>query len=328
MNDRRTYERDALVTDATMMFVDEMRSHIELTGKDRAKFLHNFCTNDILKLAVGQGCEAFVCNVKGRILGFITVFVTESSLWIETVPGAATGLIAHLDRYLIREEVTLTDQSANVTEVLLTGPQARTMLSAVIGDVSATDDWPLYHTETTPFNGIVVRVARIDTLGDPTWLLIAPRAAAPMLVQQLEAAGAERGSPEFAESLRIAAGFPHYGRDISEDHLAQEVGRTTRSISFTKGCYLGQEPIARLDALGHTNRELRRLRSESSTPIINGAILRDADGTQDIGIITSAAPAPNGIGSVALGYLKSRWTAPDSRVLVASEAGMIEAVVQ
>ncbi len=326
MADRQTYERDALVTDATTMFVDETRSHIELTGKDRAKFLHNFCTNDILKLAAGQGCEAFVCNVKGRILGFITVFVGDNSLWIETVPGAAAGLIAHLDRYLIREEVTLTDQSANVTEILLTGPQARTMLSAVFGDVSATNDWPLYQTETASLNG--VRVARIDTLGDPTWLLIAPRAAAPILVQQLEAAGAERGSPEFVESLRIAAGFPHYGRDISEDHLAQEVGRTKRSISFTKGCYLGQEPIARLDALGHTNRELRRIRSDSATSVVVGAVLRDADGTQDIGIITSAAPAPNGVGSVAIGYLKSRWTASGSRVLVTCEAGMIEAVVQ
>ncbi len=309
-----------------MFFVDETRSHIELAGKDRAKFLHNFCTNDLLRLTPGQGCEAFVCNVKGRILGFISIFVDETSLWLETITGAAPGLMAHLDRYLIREDVQLTDRSAGVSEILLRGPHAPAMMGAIVGDAALSAEWPHYQSKFASCDGVSLRLARVDWLGDPTWLLLVPRSAAEALIQKLEAAGAVRGTSDEAESLRIEAGFPYYGRDISEDHLAQEVGRTPQSISFTKGCYLGQEPIARLDALGHTNRELRRLRSDS--PLAAGAIIRDAEGSQNIGVITSAARSPDGVGSVALGYLKSRWTAADSRVLVVNETGKVEAVVQ
>lgn len=303
------------MTDGTILFIDDTRSHIELTGKDRAKFLHNFCTNDILRLAAGQGCEAFMCNVKGRILGLITVVAGEDSLWLESVSGAAPGLMAHLDRYLIREDVQLADRSADVCEILLCGPQATAMLSSVVGETSLST-WPMYQSRIYGMNGIECRVSRVDWLGDPTWLLIVPRSESTAVVNQLEASGVVRGTPDLAESLRIDAGFPHFGRDISEEHLAQEVGRTVRSISFTKGCYLGQEPIARLDALGHTNRELRRLRSDS--PLVAGSVIRDVEGTQEVGVITSAAHAPSGTGSVALGYLKSRWTKPGTRVVVES----------
>lgn len=316
------------IENGTALFVDETRSHFELTGQDRAKFLHNFCTNDILRLSAGHGCEAFICNVKGRILGFVTVFVGETSLWLETVAGAAPGLMAHLDRYLIREDVQFADRSAEVAEILLCGPLAAGLLNLVFGDTTALGEGPVYRFRNVSHEGNALRLARIDWLGDPSWLIIAPQAAVAGLVQKLESAGAVRGTPEEMESLRIEAGFPQYGRDITEEHLAQEVGRTPRSISFTKGCYLGQEPIARLDALGHTNKELRRLQSDAPTPVIAGAVIRDADGTQDIGVVTSAAPDPRGNGSVALGYLKTRWTTSGSRVMILTDTGPIEAGVR
>lgn len=310
----------------TTLFLDDTRTHIELTGTDRAKFLHNFCTNDILKLKPGQGCEAFVCNVKGRVIGHITVFVGETSLWLESVAGAAATLIAHLDRYLIRENVTITDRSGDVIEILLVGPQAAATIAKIFGEGVIAADAPLYQSQLRPVDGTVIRITRIDRLGDPTWFLIVPKTNANALIEQFQSNGAVRGSVEQAESLRIAAGFPEYGRDITEDHLAQEVGRTARCISFTKGCYLGQEPIARLDALGHTNRELRRLKS-TSAGLTAGMTLRDAENTQDIGVITSAAHAPEGHGNVALGYLKSRWLSAGTTVTAVTENGTIAAQV-
>lgn len=297
------------------LFLDDTRTHIEVTGTDRAKFLHNFCTNDILKLSPGQGCEAFICNVKGRVIGHITVFVDESSLWLESVPGAV-NLIAHLDRYLIREDVTVTDRSTDVAEIVLIGPQAYDLITKVFGSGALAADAP-------PYQSLVrneVRIARIDRFGDPTWLVIVRRANAAALMQQLESQGALRGNADQAESLRIATGFPHYGRDITEDHLAQEAGMNARCISFTKGCYLGQEPIARLDALGHTNRELRRL-SSTTAGLSAGMKLRDVENTQEIGVITSAALSPDGHSSVAMGYLKSRWLAAGTKVVVVTEQG-------
>jgi len=307
-------------------FLDETRTHIELTGTDRAKFLHNFCTNDILKLSPGQGCEAFICNVKGRVIGHVTVFVGETSLWLESVPGAAAALTAHLDRYLIREDVTINDRSADVAEILLLGEGSSVLLSAVFGAAPFTE-LALHQSQLRTMDGNNVRVARIDRLGDQTWLLIVPKSEAAALVQQIETAGAVRLNEAQVESLRIAAGFPHYGRDLTDEHLAQEVGRTAQCISFTKGCYLGQEPIARLDALGHTNRELRRLTTTAIAPLIAGMTLRDEANTQDIGVITSAASAPDGHGSAALGYLKSRWLTAGTKVSVMTENGPVTAHV-
>lgn len=310
----------------TAYFLDEARTHIELTGTDRAKFLHNFCTNDILKLSPGRGCEAFICNVKGRVIGHVTVFVGETSLWLESVPGAAAALTAHLDRYLIRENVTITDRSADVAEILLLGDGSSALLSTILGEATSTDA-ALHQSQVRTLSGSDINVARIDRLGDPTWLLIVPRSATTALVQRMETAGAVQLNDAQVESLRIAAGFPHYGRDMTDEHLAQEVGRTARCISFTKGCYLGQEPIARLDALGHTNRELRRLSSTAVIPLIAGMMVRDEANTQDIGVITSAASDPDGHGSVALGYLKSRWLAAGTKVSVVTENGPLTALV-
>lgn len=304
-------------------FLDDTRTHLELTGTDRAKFLHNFCTNDILKLAPGQGCEAFVCNVKGRVVGHITVFVGESSLWLESVAGAAAPLVTHLDRYLIREDVTITDRSGEFSEFLMVGHQVPTLLKIVFND-SVLPESLDGHFELRSMGGHHIRLARVDRLGDPTWLLILPKDAVIGLIDQFGTHGATRENAEFAQFLRINAGFPEYGRDITDEHLAQEVGRTARCISFMKGCYLGQEPIARLDALGHTNRELRRLTS-TAAGIAAGMKLRDAENTQDIGMITSAAPDENG--SISLGYLKSRWLAAGTTVAVVTEQGTATAQV-
>lgn len=306
----------------TTLFLDDTRSHIELTGNDRAKFLHNFCTNDILKLSPGQGCEAFICNVKGRVIGHITVFVDETSLWLEGVSGAAATLTAHLDRYLIREDVTITDRSAEVTELLLVGPSASELITQFFGECRLGLD----QSQRRSIEGVEVRIAHIDRLDHPTWLLIVPKSAADQVVRQFTAQGIPLGTVEQMESMRISAGFPHYGRDITDEHLAQEVGRTARCISFTKGCYLGQEPIARLDALGHTNRELRRLASTASG-LTSGMIVRDAENTQDIGVITSASSSPEGNGSIALGYLKSRWLTAGTNVSVVTESGPVTANV-
>src|ERR1700761_8211360 len=100
------------------------RTQIELTGADRAKFLHNLCTNTVRDLPVGKGCEAFLLNVKGHIVSHVFVFICPNSIVLETVPDQAERLIAHLDRYLIREDVQLADRSQEWSEIYLAGPQA------------------------------------------------------------------------------------------------------------------------------------------------------------------------------------------------------------
>src|SRR5439155_9007426 len=111
-------EYEALTAGAGVVRLNQ-RTLIELTGRDRAAFLHNFCTNDIRGLKPGGGCEAFITSVQGRILGHVLVFCGAETLVLETVPGQSDRLLTHLDRYLIREDVTLADRTGEWGELLL-----------------------------------------------------------------------------------------------------------------------------------------------------------------------------------------------------------------
>ncbi|MBI1349062.1 hypothetical protein GC163_22550 [bacterium] len=277
------------------------RTSIEVRGKDRATFLHNFCTNEIKKLQPGQGCEAFFCNAKGRVIGHGSIFATNDALWIDSVPGQSQKLIAHLDRYLIREDVTLTDQtSASLALCSVATPSA-------VNPASRPDD--LF---TIDLNWQGLRCS----------LHIGPTSAIEQVMTDLQGQGAQFGTASDWDALRIAAGWPVYGLDITEENLPQEVARNDQAISFTKGCYLGQEPIARLDALGHTNRELRRLVIDGEIIPPAGANLSDSSTGDVVGHITSAALAPFQAGIVALGYLKTKWTKPGTVVTVESTPTM------
>lgn len=303
------------------------RTWLELTGRDRSTFLHNFCTNDIKSLHVGQGCEAFLCNAKGRVLGHVTVFVGEQALWLETVAGAASKLIPHLERYVIREEVVFCDRSAEVLAWLLVGPQAAELMGTVLPRLVPSFKRTALESLTVPGwwscgDDMLQGVGRVGWLSQPAWwLVLSPQAATTNeLRRQLVQAGAVAGDTVDWEALRIEAGFPEYGKDITEENLPQEVARNAQCLNFRKGCYLGQEPIARLDALGHTNQELRRLRGTGTSQPHPGTVLLDPATQQMAGILTSTAPAPFGEGFVALGYVKRKYFTPGTELLCAEHS--------
>jgi folate-binding protein YgfZ len=129
-------------------------------------------------------------------------------------------------------------------------------------------------------------------------------------------------------ALRIEAGLPIYGVDLTDDNLAQEAGRTGTAISFTKGCYLGQEPIARLDAMGHVNRELRSLRlSTSDVPLQGAAVFSDAAGAAPVGTATASAFSFGTNCAVALALLRSSVSAPGTQIFVETGISTVPATV-
>ncbi|MFV0445468.1 MAG: YgfZ/GcvT domain-containing protein [Planctomycetaceae bacterium] len=273
------------------------RDQIELTGADRAAFLHNFCTQEIKKLAAGHGAEAFLTNIKGRILGHVLVFVGDDALWLDGPPGTAAAIVPHLDRYLITEDVQIADRSSDWGELALIGPQAAQIVDKLI---PGGGQWQLFqhgHGE-----GITVR--RFSFTRQPGWLVGTSRAQLPSLAARLLTASAVLCSRDVFHALCIEAGFPQYGIDLTDEHLAQEAGRTKQAISFTKGCYLGQEPIARIDALGHTNRELRSLQLDgSSVPNPGDKVLQPGTDTE-LGTVSSAARSPVTKRAVAFAMLR------------------------
>ena len=300
---------------------------IQVTGRDRARFLNGLCTNDVKGLAAGEGCEAFFTNVQGKILFCTRIFAEAESLWVDTVPGVVNALMVHLDRYHVMEKVEFADRTAEFAQIALIGPRAREELEQVSGTV--VDLARLGHAEIT-LAGSVCRQISSDQLALPTFELRVPASQAETVWRELWRQGEVRGVRPLGaaafEVLRIEAGFPLAGVDVDDSNLPQEIGRDRLSISFTKGCYLGQETIARIDAMGHVNRHLVGLDLPGISSAIPGGVPIVAQDKR-IGHVTSSAVSPRCNHTIALGYVRREYNKPGTAVSVVSDSQAIPAAI-
>lgn len=299
------------------------RVQIELSGSDARSFLNNFCTNDVKRLEAGQGCEALLTSVKGRILAHLFVFVTEGSVWLDSPPTDESKLLAHFDRYLFSEDVQLSGRTETFGEVYVAGEASGETLSQLGIPAAPLELWQ--HALGT-VDQLSLAVRRVDVWDAPGFMISSDRSQLVLLWQLLVKAGAKPGGAQAFHARRIEAGFPIHGVDVSEENLAQEAMRSQQAISFTKGCYLGQEPIARLDALGHVNRQVTRLRFEDDTLPPAGAVVA-AEDRNDVGSITSAVVDPDKQQVVALAMLRSSHARPGTSLRVANEQRELSATV-
>jgi folate-binding protein YgfZ len=308
---------------------------LEVTGRDRAKFLHNFCTQDVRGLVPGAGAEAFITTVQGKVFAHVFLFAGHDSLWIANLGSPVSRLLAHLDKYRITEDVEFHDRSATRASLLVSGPDAEDKLVGL--GLAAASLGPLNHfwtdLPTAADSSVRVHVARVDWLGQPGYLLsfdadsglesLLCRAATALTARGIHPVGQAA-----FEAARIEACFPWYGQDFSEANLAQEIQRTAQAISFTKGCYLGQEPIARIDALGHVNQQLRGVRlSRGPVPLPGTPIFPPGGGDKPIGKITSATISFADDQPVALALMRRGSDRPGLQVVVHQEQGLSPATL-
>ncbi|MFM7107920.1 MAG: YgfZ/GcvT domain-containing protein [Planctomycetaceae bacterium] len=257
-------------------------------GADAVRFVDNFTTAALAPLAPGRGTEGFFADARGRVLAIANVLRTDEGLWLDAAAGVAAPLLAHLDRHLIRERVAFEDVTAARGTLLLVGPAATAWLAARVAGPLPTG---LLAHGTTRIDGIDAAVVALDWFGPGGLLVHAPAADAGRLAAWLRSEGLPEVDAAAVDAARIAAGSPE-PCDIDDRTLPQELGRDARAISFTKGCYLGQETVARLDALGHVNRRLVTL--ATATPCrIGGAVTASGE---TVGRVTSACAAPGGGG--------------------------------
>lgn len=283
------------------------RVRLSISGPDRAKFLHNLTTNEIKKLAVSQGREAFVTSLQGKTIGFVLVHATEDeSLLVRTDANGADLVLPHFRKYGIFDEVTIDDLSGSTVELHVVGPHAEKLVNAVVDIVPGPEE---YRHVAARLGAVPVRVIREAPTGYPGLTIIGGREAAGELLSSLRERGKsleliELDEPTF-DLLRIEAGTPIFGRDITEKNLPQEIGRDDRAISFVKGCYLGQETVARIDALGHVNQILRGIRLEPtpSGRLEPGGTLKR--GGKDVATFSSVAFSPGGGTWIGLGYVRT-----------------------
>jgi folate-binding protein YgfZ len=306
----------ALVQAAGLVELD--RTQIEFTGADRATFVHNFCTNSVRDIQPGGGREAFVLDAKGHVLGHVLLFVTPHSIVLDTVTGHGENLIAHFERYVIREDVSIRDRTAQWADLLIAGPQADDLLDSLALHVPTE---VLAHTEAA-LRGNRLFIRRVDLVGPESFLVACERKAAAEMIAALANAGAVQANSAAFEAARIESGTPLYGQDITEKNLPQEVNRDARAISLNKGCYLGQETVARIDALGHVNKVLCGVRFFGKEVPAQGSELTADAGA--VGTVTSATYSPRLEAALALAYVRSGHAVRGTKL--SSPAGQAEVV--
>lgn len=280
-------------------FVDlTPRSVLRLAGPGGAEFLHSFCTNDVRRLASGDGCEAFVTSVQGKVLAFCGVYCEQDRLTLETDGDGNRVLAAHLGKYLLADDVELIDDTSQVAEVLIAGRGAADWLGEHF--TAEPPRQPYQHTQGKLL-GLPITLRRVPWT--PTaWLAELAIEDRLPLSEQLQQLGAVAADFDAWNTLRIESGWPEPGIDVTEANLPQEVDRNDTAISFIKGCYLGQETVARLDALGHVNKILRGLKFAGDSPPPPGTVLNVAG--KEAARVTSSCWSPTLKQPIALGYVR------------------------
>jgi tRNA-modifying protein YgfZ len=277
---------------------------LELRGEDRAAFLHNLTTNDVRGLTAGEGNLAVVPNVKGRIVDLASVHCLPQALLVVTQPASRAAVLKHLDFYHFMEDVEIEDLTERTALVAVAGPESEMRLGSLAGPSLAAGLRPHAHV-LTELAGHDVRVIRHDRFGHRGFRLWCQREAAPAVLGALVGAGAAPVGETALERMRLAAGEPAFGPELNEERNPLEAGLYS-AVSFTKGCYLGQEVVARLDTYKKVARFLTHVRLPSEAePLLCGRprlFLRETE----VGWLTSWAPAPEGDGFWALGYTSRR----------------------
>lgn len=302
------------------LVVERSRGILHATGRDPVKMVHGLATSDIRAVTPEQGAYALFLTARGRIVADARIIAdTAGGLWIDTDPAALPGLRAHLKKFVPPLFARFEDVSDRWTAIGVYGAGASEVAEAAVAELDGA-----------PGGGIVAeapeeRVVRFDDgfavrtalVGDDGWDLFVAAPERDRVVDTLLDAGGRPGDPDVLDALRVAAGRPRFGRELTEDVIPLEAGLLDRAIDQEKGCYTGQEVIVRILHRGHVNRHLRRLEFTGTAPE-PGTELFQSDLDRPRGVVTSTAE--NDAGAIGLGYVR-REVEPPAELHVGSPDG-------
>lgn len=283
--------------------------------------LAGLVSNDLASLTPPAAQYAFILNAKGRPIADPRVILLEDHILLDVASASVPALTGHFKQFLPPRFAKLSE-AEDLSRLSVLGPQAEEVLAGLIQDVDLTDPSPLAVAVTeAPVPAIVVRREEIEGPGFDLYGDFSQGSLAGDLEQEVLSAGGSAVSAEAYDIWRVERGIPIYGPDISLENLPQETGQEERAISLTKGCYTGQEVVARIHYRGHVNRVLRGL--QCSEPLAAGMELH-ADARRT-GHVTSAAFSPT-FGHIALGYVRREIEPGAMLTGAASAASPVEVV--
>ena len=283
------------------------RSHfgrLKITGKDALDLLNRLSSNKIIDLPVGSGTSTILTTNKGRIIDLLLVINMDDYLLIITSPQTTEKVIEWIDLYTFSEQITIEDITETTTLLSITGPLSGKFLG---DDVSALD---LYEVGQVAVQEIQLPVIRTDTYGTVSYDILMTTSQAEKTWCIFTKAGAVSVGEEALEMIRVEQGVPRYSREMGEAFNPLEVGLDS-SISYDKGCYIGQEVVLRLNTYKKVQKHLVGIVFEEGNPIVPASL---EIGGKDAGFLTSVVRSPLLGHSLALGYLKSIYSEIDQEV--------------
>ncbi len=319
-----SFERDVdLLTTGAALCESPRASRLELMGPDRERFFGGMVTAAVESLAPGQGAFGFITDVRGRILASATVLTLEDRLWLEIPRGRGRTIIEHLEKYIVTDQVEILPLG-DMASVRVAGPKSAEVLADL--GATATRDltgaWSHAQVEILDYQARLVREGHSPV---PTFSLWQSSAIAPLMAEDLAEAGIPQAGSEATEALRIEHGHPLWGVDYDDSNLPQETG-IEDAVDYEKGCYLGQEIVARIHYRGQPARRMCRLIFDPGPSPAAGAEI-EFDG-RHAGTLTSVSQAPRGDAAIGLALLPRRAVEalPDARVQVEGRETRFEAL--
>lgn len=311
-------EYEALQSRAAL-FDRSHRGRIRVLGEKATEMVAGLVTNDVAGLIPGQGCYAAALTARGKIVADVRVFIDEGSVLIDAPPRAASAWEAMVKKFINPRLAPYVDESAVLRDLGIFGATARHVVATLTGvQAPALAALAPYAHVTVEMDGHKVLVTRSPDLGVEGFELIVPAEQFGGLWARAIEAGATPAGLEAWEIARVEAGRPEWGLDIDDTTIPQEANfDELHAISYTKGCYVGQETIARIHFRGHVNKHLRGIRGTELDVPPAGATLHDEAGLQ-VGDVRTAVRSPR-LGGIALAMIRrevavgaaltARWTA-------------------
>ncbi|HEV8589279.1 MAG TPA: glycine cleavage T C-terminal barrel domain-containing protein [Pyrinomonadaceae bacterium] len=314
----------SLVRDGGAGLIDlSSRGRILVSGAEAVLFLNGLITNDMKSLAANAWMPAAFANVQGRLLAAVRIIHRQDGFLIDTESETRDAVIKLVERFTLAGDFKVTDLSTEMALLSVQGAKAADVVRSVLGE--DTDHLQRHSAATAQFESVAVTVIRDTHTAEDGFDLFVEASAGAKLRDALTNAGATSVGEDTLETFRIEAGIARYGVDMDENNVVTETNLDD-AVSFTKGCYIGQEIIVRIKHRGHVAKKLAGVVLDKATPAPRNSKIISND-EKEIGRVTSSTFSPRLNRAIALGYVKYDYLAPGTRIRVSSDVGSIDGEV-
>ena len=300
------------------------RGRLCVVGADRARFLNGQVTNNVKELKPGSGCYAAITNNKGKIQSDLNIHCLADELLLDFEPGLAAKITERLEKFVVADDAQIVEVAPHYGLLSVQGPKSAAVVMAA-GLFPVLPEKPFQSVKAADVTLGEIYLVHMPRAGFAGFDLFVPVAALGAVADKLIAAAKTIGGCACGwtalEMARIEAGLPRFGADMDETNLPNEAGIEPRAVSYSKGCYIGQEVINRIRSIGQVSRALRGLRLPDALTVSPARGDKLFHGGKEVGHITSTVASPALRANIALGYVRKECNAIGTELTLRNESG-------